>query len=610
MLKKDKVKLICLILFMVGIVAVLWTNNRIVRTTHANVDGPLPGFTGAPGEATCTSCHGGTALTGPFSIAAPANYEPGQTYQINVRHTTNDPSRRRWGFELTVLDSNNSKAGNLQNLNNTTQILNNAGPESSRQYIEHTRTGTTTSNWTFNWTAPSTNVGPITFYAAGNQANGDLTSSGDQIYTATATSQPAQAPTPTPTPNVTGLQYYPLPAPIRLLDTRPGEPACNTPGAPLRGGEVRTQNARLTCNSITIPANAQAIVGNATVVNTTPGAGSGFVTLYPSGAQRPTVSNLNYTPGQVVPNSFTVALGSDGAFNIFALTTLHFIVDITGYYAPPGQGALYYHPLPAPVRLLDTRPGETACEAPGIPLAGGGVRTQLARGACAGGFIPANAQAIVGNATVVNDTGTGAGFITLYPSGATRPTVSNLNYTAGQIVPNSFVVGLRGSDGGFDIFALTSTHFIVDITGYYSDQQFDANGQGLLYYPLSSPIRVIDTRAGEPACDNTSPRTPFGNGETRTIVARRTCGDITIAGNAQAIVGNATVVNTTPGAGSGFVTLFPSGASRPTVSNLNYVPGQIVPNSFVVGLGSDGAFQVYALTSLHFIADITGYFAP
>ena len=49
---------------------------------------------------------------------------------------------------------------------------------------------------------------------------------------------------------------------------------------------------------------------------------------------------------------------------------------------------------------------------------------------------------------------------------------------------------------------------------------------------------------------------------------------------------------------------------RRTVSNLNYVPGQVVPNAFTVGLGTDDAFDIYALTNLHFITDLAGYFAP
>ena len=59
------------------------------------------------------------------------------------------------------------------------------------------------------------------------------------------------------------------------------------------------------------------------------------MTLWPSGANRPTVSNLNCVPGQIVPNAFTLGLGAgDGAFNVYAYSTIDFIVDLTGYFAP------------------------------------------------------------------------------------------------------------------------------------------------------------------------------------------------------------------------------------------------------------------------------------
>ena len=392
---------------------------------------------------------------------------------------------------------------------------------------------------------------------------------------------------------------------MRLLDTRPGTAACYTPGAPLGTGSTRTQPAAVTCEGLSIPATARAIVGNATVVS--PAAG-GYITLYPTGAARPTVSNLNYVAGQVVPNAFTVGLGSGGAFDIFTPTGTHFIVDVAGYYAPPGQGGLYYHPLPFPVRLLDTRVGQPACDAPGAPIQGGVPRTETARIACGGVSLPPDAQAIVGNATVVNQQpGAGDGHVTLYPSGVARPNVSNLNYVAGQIVPNAFTLSL-GSDGAFNIYATTTLHFIVDVTGYYSaSPSVDANGvSGLLFNPLPSPVRVLDTRPGEPACQN--PGAPLAAGGVRTQAARLACTGV--PASALAVVGNGTVVNTLGGAGAGHVTLYPSGAAQPNVSNLNYVPGQIVPNAFTVGLGGDGAFNIYAATTLHFVADLAGYFAP
>jgi hypothetical protein len=265
-----------------------------------------------------------------------------------------------------------------------------------------------------------------------------------------------------------GLQYYPLPRPIRLFDTRapiPGFPACEYLNQPLAADGELVRQARISCDGITIPANAQAIVGNATVVGPS---GNGFITLWPNGQPRPPVSNLNYTTGQVVPNAFTVGLGSDGQFRVYSLASTHFIVDVTGYYAPPGAGGLYYHPLPRPIRLFDTRapiPGFPACEYLNQALVANAELARQARITCDSLSIPADAQAIVGNATVVGPSANG--FVTLWPNGQPRPPVSSLNYSAGQVVPNAFTVGL-GADGQFRTYSLAQTHFIVDLTGYFA----------------------------------------------------------------------------------------------------------------------------------------------
>jgi hypothetical protein len=255
---------------------------------------------------------------------------------------------------------------------------------------------------------------------------------------------------------------------VRLLDTRPGFQACNTPGAALAGSTDMLQIARTACTSV--PSSAMAVVGNATVVNSPAVSAGGFVTLYPSNAPRPNASNLNFVANQVVPNAFTVGLGADGGFRIFPSGGTHFIVDITGYYsteAADANGAgLLYNPLPAPVRLLDTRSGTQACNTPGAPLAGNADLLQIARTGCTG--VPNAALAIVGNATVVNSPAVSAGgFVTLYPSSAARPNASNLNFVANQIVPNAFTVGL-GGDGGFKIFTSSATEFIVDVSGYFA----------------------------------------------------------------------------------------------------------------------------------------------
>ncbi|MGE0884883.1 MAG: S8 family serine peptidase [Blastocatellales bacterium] len=405
-----------------------------------------------------------------------------------------------------------------------------------------------------------------------------------------------------------GLMYYPLSKPIRLFDTRapiPGFTACQYLSQPLVANSELVKNARVTCDNETIPANAAAIVGNATVVNP---ASTGFITLWPDGQQRPPVSNLNFGANQTVPNAFTTALGAAGDFRIFSTSSTDFMVDITGYFAPPAANGLYYHPLPKPIRLFDTRApiaGFPACEYLSQSLTANGELSKQARITCDGVTIPSDAMAIVGNATVVGPSGNG--FVTLWPNGQMRPPVSNLNYLAGQTIPNAFTVGL-GSDGQFRVYSFTNADFIVDINGYYSPAASDVNGQGLLYSPLPSPIRLFDTRApiaGFPACEYLSQ--PLAGGGELVKNAFVNCGGVTIPPTAQAINGNATVIQPS---GNGFITLWPDAQMRPPVSNLNYVTGQIVPNAFTVGLSVTGNFRTYSFVTTNFVVDVNGYYAP
>ena len=197
----ERVRLIVLPALLAAIVGFLLSSTTSVQKVGAFSSGPPPGYTGAPGEepTACAECHVAQDVgTGHFTITAPATYVPGQTYQITVTHTDTDPTRMRWGFELTALDTSDEKAGELQSTNGTTQVISNSGPGGTRQYIEHTSIGTFAgqqngASWTFNWTAPPTDIGFVTFYAAGNQANNDGNSSGDHIYKTFVAAAPASA---------------------------------------------------------------------------------------------------------------------------------------------------------------------------------------------------------------------------------------------------------------------------------------------------------------------------------------------------------------------------------------------------------------------------------
>jgi len=400
-----------------------------------------------------------------------------------------------------------------------------------------------------------------------------------------------------------GLMFYPLPRPVRLMDTRAGQGNCDNVSTPITAGTSLTTLAHTTCEGVTIPTSAQAIVGNLTAINQS--AQSGYLTIYPDGQPVPLASNMIYTPGQIIANNFTVGLSSDGRFNVFGERSIDVVVDISGYFAPPGAGGLYYHPLSKPIRLLDTRPNEGNCDNVSTPIAAGTSITTLARTTCEGLTIPATAQALAANATVINGSGR-TGYLTIYPNGVPVPLASNLIYYPGRILSNAFTVGLS-ANGEFNIFGERQIDMIVDVAGYYSDEATDANGQGLLFTPLARPLRILDTRAGQGNCDNVS--TPIASGTSITTPARLTCEGITIPATAQSVLGNVTAINQTSQAG--YLTLYPDGLTAPLISNMVYFPGDLLANAFVVGLnGGTGQFRIFAERTLDAVVDVSGYFAP
>ncbi len=200
MSRNIRAKIIAMCLFIVGVTAILLSGDRVTGTAHAYASGPIPGVTGAPFENDCTLCHNTpSGERGTFTISAPSTYIPGQTYEITVTHVNTDDvtPRLKWGFELTALTvADDLPVGDLQSLpmSELTQVIT-GGPGGNRQYIEHTYLGGFEgqlggASWTFTWTAPLKDMGPVTLYAAGNQANGDFDNTGDQIYLAEATIDP------------------------------------------------------------------------------------------------------------------------------------------------------------------------------------------------------------------------------------------------------------------------------------------------------------------------------------------------------------------------------------------------------------------------------------
>ena len=364
-------------------------------------------------------------------------------------------------------------------------------------------------------------------------------------------------PPPPPAPTVyTGGSFNAIP-PTRVMDTRSG---IGGGAGSLGPGQTRTLQV---AGAAGVPSGATAVTVNLTVTN--PSA-AGYLSVWPAGAPQPTASNLNFQAGQTVANLVQVPLGSGGALNFYnSFGSTDVIADVNGYTAPTGAA---YTAL-SPQRLLDTRSSAG-------PL-GAGASVSVPG-------IPAGATAVVLNVTAVNPSS--PGYLTAYPGGAAVPTASNVNFQAGQTVPNRVIVQV-GS--GVSIYNFTgSTDVVVDLDGYY--------GGGASSFTGLSPTRILDTR---------SSGAHLGQGGVLTL--QGTGGAAQVPAGAKAVVLNVTAANTF---GSSFLTLYPNGTGRPIASDLNWTSGQVVPNLVIASVGAGGSIEVFNFQgSTDVIVDVLGYYS-
>jgi hypothetical protein len=388
--------------------------------------------------------------------------------------------------------------------------------------------------------------------------------------------------------------FTPL-VPARLLDTRTG--GITIDGTNAGGGLVGpAQTLDLpVLNRGGVPATGvDAVVLNVTVTQPT---GPSFVTVFPAGATRPNASNLNFDTGQTVPNLVIAKVGTTGAaagkvsFYNNANST-HLLADVAGWFAAGGTDFTSLNPA----RLLDTRGGFMTVDGvdAGVgPLGPGGQGDLQVTGR--GGVPASGVGAVVLNVTVTQPNA--GSFLTVFPSGATRPNASNLNFNPGQTVPNLVIVQV-GQGGNVRLYNnLGATHVLADVEGWFpigSD------------YSSVVPARLLDTRPGNPTIDGLAAGAgPVAAGGTVDLQVTGRGG--VPSTNVSAVVLNVTVNQPT---GSSFVTVYPSGSTRPNASNLNFNPGQTVPNLVIAKVGANGKVTFYNnLGTTHLIADVEGWFS-
>src|SRR5208337_1669053 len=214
-------------------------------------------------------------------------------------------------------------------------------------------------------------------------------------------------------------------------------------------------------SSCGIPTSAQAYSMRMTVVAPGP---LGYLTTWPAGQPFPVVATLNALNGGVVGNQALVPAGTNGAISVYVTNNTDLVIDINGYFGPPGNpGALYFYSL-TPCRVANTQKGSGFSGAFGPPYMVGGMSRifPMPTSACS---IPSSALAYSLNMTVVVAKG-GLGYLTAWPTGQTFPVAATLNAVNGGTVAAGALVP-AGSSGAISVFASNSTDLIIDIAGYF-----------------------------------------------------------------------------------------------------------------------------------------------
>jgi hypothetical protein len=243
-----------------------------------------------------------------------------------------------------------------------------------------------------------------------------------------------------------------------------------------------------------------------------------------------------------------------------------------------------------PYRITDTRTGSNLPNA-GNRLGVGGTITVQVTGTGGVGGVPAGATAAALNVTATNTSA--ASYISVYPAGASRPTVASLNFVAGQTVAGFMMVPLSSS-GAVTVFNYAgSADVVVDVDGYYGASATATTGPGL-YNPVD-PFRALGTSAqGSPFSANTAEAVTVSGGTSA------------VPASASAVVVNVTAV----GNAASYLTAYPAGATRPLAASLNFGPGQIISNRSVVGVGANGEIEIYNYAgNANVDVDVDGYYS-
>ncbi len=356
--------------------------------------------------------------------------------------------------------------------------------------------------------------------------------------------------------------YTPV-GPLRLVDTRLADCGC-----------VRRDASTIEIDIASNPHLDADALAVAITVTATPTTRLGYVTAYPAGIRRPTVSTLNTRLDRTVANSAIIPVGAGGRIALFQLVPGELVVDITGVFTPAGASQAGRFVSVPTTRLVDTRlPGPDAG-----PLGDhGDLTVPLPAG------VAPDATALVVNVTSVNEPA--PSHLSARPAGTRAVTTSFLNTNgSGQAVAAATIIPV--SPDGFTIRSLRGGHLVVDLLGWFTGAEAPMSDEGL--FVALTPRRLLDTRT-----------------QPGRLYARGTIELDSPVGGAASLVTNVTVTETDR---NGYVTAYPAGTPKPTTSTLNPAFFDHTLANLAISQVSSRGVAYWSLGGTDLIIDLTGYF--
>lgn len=204
-----------------------------------------------------------------------------------------------------------------------------------------------------------------------------------------------------------------------------------------------------------------------------------------------------------------------------------------------------------------------------------------------------SAQVFVSTDPNAYDAGIAVGSSGVNGAGVTTFNWNGTDARGDRVPAGSYWVFVKMTGGGGTTTARSTAPVRYDAPG----------GAGLGEFVPITPERILDTRFG-PTADGGCLAPAFGGQSLGVQVAGR--GSVPAGANAVAL--NVTLVGPTAGT---FLTAWPSGSDRPLASNLNGVPGSVVPNMVISKIGPDGKVDLFNFAgSSDVVVDVLGYFVP